>query len=386
MIVVDGLRADRVGLQGYERPITPEIDAFAADGIVYARATSPATWCVPAHASLLTGRWPSYHGAERSLGQDRRRVQAIAADAGTLAELLGASGFRTAAFVANDEHLRAEYGFARGFADFDSDAALASGTALADAVARWLAEHPERSFVLVNVDHPRHPDGEPAAKAGASGDAATRRAALADRYDRDVASADRAVGDVLDVLRRAGRYERALVVVTSDHGELLGEHGLDGAARPPFEPVVHVPLVVKYPNAARAGEWIDRRVSTLSVFATVLGAAGIRVPEDAQARSLDELHPVWVEEVDASGVRLRAGYDGADVKMMSLASADGDVACLFQLGMDPGELRPDCGAGARTPLGVALASFSRRGRPLRPASALGAQAIPSPGPDVARAH
>jgi arylsulfatase A-like enzyme len=377
LIVAEGLRADEIELGDDTASATPALRRFSSDAVVHARATSPATSCVPAHGSLLTGRWPSFHGAEQA-GDGTDAALALDADAATIAELLDAAGFRSVAFVGNASDLRREVGFARGFDEYETEPSRTRGAGLGTAVASWLGRHPERSFLFVNVA-----DVEVGSESGGKLADADRAAARA-RYRRALGDADRSVGGVLEALRAAGRYDEALVVVTSDHGELLGEHGMVGHGKAPFEPVVHVPLLVKYPGRERAGEWVDRRVSTMAVFATILESAGVALPAEVQARPLHALHPVWVEDVDRDGARMRVGYDGPDVKLMSLRGDSGEAACMFILDDDPGELRPNCDVTAATPLRAALASFSRRDRPPRVPTARMPAPRSSVGPDVAR--
>lgn len=132
-----------------------------------------------------------------------------------------------------------------------------------------------------------------------------------------------------------------------------------------FEPLVHVPLVVKYPYGWRAGEVVDRRVSTRSIFATVLGAAGVAQPPGVDAPTLDEPHEAWVEHVSEQGHRQRAGYDGR-LKVTQSVEPDGTRIEVFDLEQDPDELAPlpDTGGEAAQPLLRALARFDALSRPL----------------------
>ncbi|MFM7734907.1 MAG: sulfatase [Alphaproteobacteria bacterium] len=393
VVALDGLRADRLSLFGNQRSTAPAVEALARESVTYARAVSPATWSVPAVASISTGRWPSWHGAERLVvpGSDggAPTARAIAEDATTLAEILAREGFRTAAFVGNGDELRPGLGFARGFSHFDASPDLARGGVLAAHVADWLARHSERSFVFASIADGRDGvaggvagDSGAAGSAGAPGSASspspstggtpsTRRISPGDaaryqaEHDARVEAADRALGLLVRALRRAGRWEHSLVVVVGDHGELLGEHGMVGHGRPPFEPGVRVPLLVKLPSGRRGGEWVERRVSTLGVFATVLDQVGATPPDGVQSRRLDDLHPVWVEEVDREGRRMRAGYDGLHAKVLVIEDQGASVACAIDLLHDPGETRPDCKPGAAGPLDVAMRWFGERPRPVR---------------------
>lgn len=385
VIALDGVRADRFSLLGNVHPTSPNVEALARESVTYARAVSPGTWCVPAVASISTGLWPSWHGAERLVpapAPDASRApdspaaaRAIDEDATTLAEVLSREGFRTAAFVGNGDDLRPGLGFARGFSHFDASPDLARGDVLAAHLSDWLAKHSERSFVFVSVADARAravertspgeaggadaPSGEP--RRSSPEEVARRELA----HDARVQAADRALGEVVLALRRGGRWEHSLVVVVGDHGELLGEHGMVGHGRPPFEPEVRVPLLVKWPSGRRGGEWVERRVSTLGVFATVLDAVGAAPPAGVQSRRLDDLHPAWIEEIDREGRRIRAGYDGLHAKVLVLEDRGTQVACAVDLLHDPGETHPDCNPGAAGPLDLAMRWFGERARPVR---------------------
>jgi len=383
LVVVDALRADRVrrAIESGGAAL-PHLVRLAEDGVVYERASSPATWCVPAHASLLTGRWPSFHGAERRLRNGELVVQPLDAEAVTLAEILATHGLRTAAFLPGRADVAAAQGFDRGFADFVNDPALAVPSHMADAVAHWLDAQSGPVFLFVSLDTLREAsvpgDGgeiQRIARAdvtnavGRSGVLSPeKRDEIVTEYDSGLGAVDQALGELLAALQADGRYAGALIVVTADHGELLGEHGLAGSGWPPFEGTLNVPLIVKYPQGRDAGTHVDRRVSTLGVFATAVEAAGARLPADVQARPLDDHHPVWAEDVDRRGQRVRAGYDGLSKKIIRVTSGDVDVACMYDMYVDWAELNPDCGSSDHEPLSRAMASFSKRPRPGEPAS------------------
>jgi hypothetical protein len=115
---------------------------------------------------------------------------------------------------------------------------------------------------------------------------------------------------------------------------------------------------------------VDRRVSTLGVFATAVETAGARLPDGVQARPLDDHHPVWAEDVDRRGQRVRAGYDGLSKKIIRVTSGAVDVACMYDMYTDGAELKPECGSSDREPLSRAMASFSKKPRPGVPPSGL----------------
>lgn len=378
LVVVDALRADRVrtaldeGGGGF-----PNLARLARDGVVYERAASPGTWCVPALASLLTGRWPSYHGAERRSVNGALVVQPIAAEATTLAEILRQRGFQTAAFLPGRDDLTPALGFSRGFADWVNDSTLTSPAAMSDAVAHWLDRQSGSVFLLVGLDRlrgeavtelggsvVRRPRSELTAVLAREGEIPQEdRGRLSAEYDAGLPEVDRAIGDVLALLQASGRYADALVVVTSDHGEMLGEHGIAGHGGPPFEDTLNVPLVVKYPMGRDAGLRVERRVSSVGVFATALEEAHVPLPDDVQAKPLSDHHPVWAEDVDRRGRRVRAGYDGLREKIIRVHESGIDVSCTYDMYTDQMELRPDCADTSDSALRRAMASFSRRPRP-----------------------
>ena len=279
----------------YERPTSPNLIALAKDGITYTHAICP-TWTVPSHGSLFTGRWPSFHGAERVPGNGILAYH-LNPEAPTLAELLHASGFHSAAFVGNATYVSPIFGFGRGFDEFfDKD--LNAPDRLSRDLIAWLHDRNDRVFLFVNILDPHEPYAPPPpldtmfptkhAELGtmistymSQGGAVTEAAQehFVSQYDGEIVFADQAVGAILGELKRAGRYDDALIVLLSDHGELLFEHGLAGHGLAPYEPEVHVPLVVKLPGSVRGGEKVERTVSTLGVFATIpaFGIAALRI-------------------------------------------------------------------------------------------------------------
>lgn len=369
LVVVDALRAD------HAPPAAggSHLAALAREARIYEEATAPATSCVPALASILTGRWPSFHGAERDPAAPQLGARPLDPAVPTLAELLARRGFATAAFSTATEPVLNATGGGRGFGEVVRLGREADGRDVARAAATWLVRQRSPSFALVYLTDLRRA-GAPGVAAvsrsdltrrwiGRGGMTAARRESLERGYERGLRVVDEAIGDLISRLRAGGRYEGALLAVTADHGELLGEHGLAGHGWPPYEPLAHVPLVVKEPEGAGAGQRIARRVSTLALFGTVLVRSGVPIPSGAQATWLGRLHPVWLEDVDRHGARVRAGYDGLRLKLVEIRGGPRPLACLFDLGSDPRELRGDCDVDPALPLRLALESFERRPRP-----------------------
>jgi arylsulfatase A-like enzyme len=303
LVVVDTLRADRLGLLGARRPTTPALDARLRDGLVFEHATTPVPFTSPAVMSLLTGRYPQHHRV-------RLIFQRLAPEVPTLPEALAALGYRTAAVVSNmvitDEAtgLGSRFGYYDDYVDepvrwagtserpdFERDAARTTDAALA-----WLeraALRPGPRFFYLHYMDPHAPYTPPANGAAdfrhprpAPVDlkrlaTASRLAGVTDgleyvdRYDEEVAFADREIGRFLDAYDRALGLDKAVVVFTADHGETLLEPGRQRLFAHGFgvwEEQVRVPLVLRAPGVA-AGRRADP-VSLLDVLPTLLELAG----------------------------------------------------------------------------------------------------------------
>jgi len=322
LYVVDTLRADRLGCYGYPRPTSPAIDALAAEGVVFDRAIAQSSWTTPATATLLTGRIPSAHGAV-DVGA------AIRPEVATLAEVLHARGYRTAAFVTN-VNVRGGLGFARGFDQYvylAEDRARPTVHVPADTLGAraidWLDQRagPGPFFLYVHASDPHAPyaargtvpgrDGAaptdrvswsppPARPPGLPADAdplrllrrapATRTPAhvayLRALYDREVAVVDAAIGQLMDALRARGLYDDTLVVVTADHGEEFHEHGGFEHGRTLYRELLAVPLIIRFPGARLAGRRIARLVGQIDVLPTLVARLGMPVPAGVQGRAL----------------------------------------------------------------------------------------------------
>ncbi|MCI0549219.1 MAG: sulfatase, partial [Candidatus Rokubacteria bacterium] len=251
LVSIDTLRADHLPAYGYAGVKTPHIDRFRRDAILYERAWSHAPLTLPAHVSLLTGLLPFEHGVRDNLGY---RLDPGAHT--TLAALLRGKGYATGGFV-SAHALRGGTGLAEAFDVYD-DHMVAPGGGGMEALGRvqrrgeetlalaraWLAGVESRPFLLFLHLYEPHAPYEPPEPF---------RSATALPYDGEIAKSDEIVGGLLDELRRSGVYDRALVVLLSDHGEGLGEHGEDEHGILLYRWALHVPLLVKLPGAARAG-------------------------------------------------------------------------------------------------------------------------------------
>ena len=307
-IGVDTLRADHLGFQGYARDVSPRLDAFAVESLVFERAIAAAPWTTPSFAAVFTGVHPGALGI--------RERKPIPPEARTFAEVLCAAGWQTAGIVSHT-YLGQRYGFDRGFETWDESNAgghtYVSSAHLTDrAIERIdeLTEDERPFFLFVHYFDPhydfREHDGfryseaytGPArserdniqalrrlAREGALGPA--DRQHLLDRYDSEIAFTDHHIGRLLDHLKARGRYEGALIAFFADHGEAFAEREdrYIGHGHHVYDTLVHVPLVLRLPRAERVGREA-RPVGTPDLAATTLSYLGM--PASLPGRSLLE--------------------------------------------------------------------------------------------------
>jgi len=277
LIVLDTLRVDHLGCYGYDRPTSPQIDAFARGATRYLRSFSTAPWTLPSHASMFTGKYPFEHGAHTIKTDTPRAHNARPLDLRhlTLAEALRSVGYETAAFVCNEGYLGRWTQVDQGFDTYFVKFMLAAR--MNERIFEWLQQRdPIRPFFLfVNLmdthrpynSTPRPglldppPSGNPGklltqlAEAVLPGDGPVPqdlRQRVIDHYDTAVANVDEQVGRLLDELKRLGLLDASLVIVTSDHGEYFGEHHLVEHSKDVYQPALHVPLLIKRPGQQAA--------------------------------------------------------------------------------------------------------------------------------------
>jgi arylsulfatase A-like enzyme len=384
VIVLDAVRADHLSAYGYGRLTTPVIDRLASDGVLYRRAISAGTWTVPGHASLLTGRLPTSHGAYRAPGE-MNAATALDSSVATVAERLSAAGYDTAAFLGNHAYLDPAFGLSRGFRVYETDNLYPAAT-LVRRVTAWLDHEARRpAFLFLNVLDAHEPYAAPPPydrlfpgrldHVGDVNHEYLRTGQLptpeilthcVSQYDGELRYMDDQLGRLLAELQRLGRLDGALVVLTADHGELFGEHGVLGHGTLPWDPLVHVPLIVKYPHASRRGAEA-RPVSLVDVAPTILSVVGLPPLPDAQGAPLWERSgPVVAEELGPTGDGARAVYDDTGHVLFAQGGGESHQLALYDLGNDPDEERPLPveGAGVRleTELTALLAGMSRAPR------------------------
>lgn len=365
-VILDAARARSFSCYGAARRTTPEIDRLASEGVLFERAYTPAVFTLSAMASVWTSLPSLEHHA--GLAYD----DALPPGPPTLAELLGAHGVHAAGFIANSMAGPA-YGLARGFAEFD-EVHLRLGNraaALMQVLPAWLRAQRQRGgrfFLYVHVREPHFPydpqppfdtlfgpDGplgrrertNPAwygdVNDGLIAPTAAQLAHLERLYDGNLAYADRQVGALRRTLEEQGLLERTLLIVASDHGEALHEHGFIGHNQQVFEESTHVPLIVRFPNGSGpAGTRVRELVDLLDVAPTVADVFGLSESGPARGFRGRSLLPVAlgapgkaatyaVSTGDLRGFGLRQG------RFKYVRNVHFDVERLFDLEADPGE-------------------------------------------------
>src|SRR6266404_5105256 len=290
LITIDTLRADHVGCYGYKQIDTPALDALAADGVRFAHAFTHSPITNTSHTSILTGLLPSVHGVT-DFGVPLSPQHA------TAAELLKKHGYQTAAFIGAvilDSNTLAP-GLARGFDFYDNFPKTDSKDAEGRNKARWgrverrgmeVVEHAEAwfekhrtgpHFVWVHLYDPHDPYEPPPPFSEKYKD---------HLYDGEIAYADSAVAHWIAFLKKAGVYDNAIIVITGDHGEGLGEHGEATHGLFLYDSTLHVPLILKTAAAAHRGTVIDAQVRTTDILPTILSATGVTAPAELNGESL----------------------------------------------------------------------------------------------------
>ena len=380
LILVDTLRADYLGAYGFDGPVSPNLDAFAGESVLFERAFSQAPWTKPSIASLFTSLQPETHKVLSHEGKygdaEHGSTEALPAEAATIAESFQAAGYATAAFVANPWMLR-EHGFAQGFDVYDQhEGGLPPTTeAMLRPVRRWLAARkPGEPFFLylhlMDVHGPYDaPDADyeavrdspglgPAHTLTAEEMSGLRRYLLRarwvngddvrelrtwrGRYAAGVHAVDRQLGPFLEEMKQSRVLDESIVVVTADHGEELCDNGGWDHGFRLWDNQIRVPLLVHLPGGAGAGRRVEDVVSLIDLMPTLLAQGGITPPDAAQGHDFSSLLEGGAG--DGPGVSYAGGVKWSP-ELHSLRAPDWKLirdgragpTQLFDLTTDPGE-------------------------------------------------
>lgn len=335
LLVLDTVRWKSLSLAGYERRTSPELEEWAAEGVTFTDAIVTSPWTLPSHGAMFTGRYPH----ELEAGFKTPLESAHRTLAGTLSEL----GYATAGFVANRRYASAEFGLHQGFTRY-VDYRISLGQLLISSsiwrhilwhprvqralnyydlygranaarvnqeLLNWIDDTDRPFFAFVNYydAHDPYLPAEPFDRYFTDDPRRGRPANLEvkqpaeviererDMYDGAIAYLDAQLGALRDSLAARGLLDRTLVIITSDHGEHLGEHGMLSHGNSLYSPLLHVPLVLAHRPAIPAGTRVDRTVTLRDLPATIMQLA---VPNETSAFPGTPLSRFWEEGADSS--------------------------------------------------------------------------------------
>ncbi len=333
LIVLDTVRSHNLSVYGYERPTTPNLEAFAERSVKFRRTITSAPWTLPSHATMFTGHW--HH--ELSLGWNQPMDNAYP----TLAEVLSQQGYLTGGFVANLDFCTAQFGLNRGFLHFEDWPVSLGQTILSTSIGRdvsnrssvrkaigyydllnrknaaeitddflrWMPGQSDRPFfAFLNYydAHQLYLPPEPydtmfgprrtrnefvyythAAEIESAWAMAPEEVqAELDAYDGAIAYTDAQLGRLFGELERRGVLDNTLVIVTGDHGEQFGEHGLFGHTNSLYIQTLQVPLLMSLPSRLPSGIEVLDSVSQRDFPATILDVLGLETDVQFPGASL----------------------------------------------------------------------------------------------------
>lgn len=331
IISIDTLRSDHLSVYGYRGASQPAIEALRKESILYTAAFSQGPQTLVAHASLFTGLLPPHHGVRDNIGYVLPEAHP------TLASALKASGYATGASVSSYV-LRRSTSIGRGFDFFDDSLdfqnarvktlAERDGDRARQSLEQWISQQSGRKlFGFLHLYEPHAPYEAPAQFAKSS-----------NRYDNEISYADAIVGRFIATLKERGLYDDALIILLSDHGEGLGDHGEDEHGVFLYREAIQVPLMVKLPRADRAGETYAAPVGLMDVMPAVLSQAGIAQPKSDGRSLLDAPEPgrsiyaeTWFPRLHFGWHELRSAVDSAHHYI------EAPVRELYEWKSDPGE-------------------------------------------------
>jgi len=366
LISIDTLRSDRLPAYGYKKVETPNLDALARESALFERAFSPCPMTLPAHASMMSGLLPTDHAVRNNIGYtfDGKKHE-------TLAALLRKNGYATGAAVSSYV-LRSETGIDSGFDFYADSIPMIAGDALgahqrsgrmaiADALP-WIGNHKARPFFFFLHLYEPHAPYQPAEP--------FRH--YRDKYDGEVATADAIVGDFISELKKLGTFEEAIVIVTSDHGEGLYDHGEDQHGVLLYRESIQVPLLIRLPKGAKGGRRISDPVQLTDLFPTVAALLGLGGAPNKSGKPLltppagSETGPrliyseTFYPRIHLGWSELRSVYDGQYHFIESPRPE------LYDMKADPGERKDliDVQRRDAVRLRKTLASFETKLQPL----------------------
>ena len=368
LITLDTTRVDHLSCYGYRRQTSPNLDQLASQSILYTRAIAPSSWTLPSHASLLTGKFTSSHGARYDpegpihltdaipgpKGWEEYRARGLAKEERTLPSVLKEAGYTTGAVIGGP-WLKKVFGLDKGF-DFYDDSGISTMNGRAarqvtESALKWVESvHGKKFFLFLNYFDPHIPWSAPEGFAlrflpkdtRLNGRSVIHELTVEERnalYDAEILYMDHYIGELLQGLKADDLYKNSWIIVTADHGELIGEHGKFGHGKYLYQEELHVPFFAKYPDGEESAKRIDSWVQLTDIMPMIFERLGIPVPKEIQGSPPPRInHPVIAETYPLPFItrdgHWRAIYEG---NFKFLWNSEGRNL-LFNLEDDPSEM------------------------------------------------
>ena len=342
LIVMDTTRRDHLSCYGYTRETTPHLDSLARDSLLFTNAYSPSSWTLPAHASIMTGLYPSTHGSHYNVNSTSTPAVNILHDRfTTLAEILSQNGYKTAGVV-GATFCHRFFGIAQGFNYYSDERrntnldldhycilhiaskflplkkyfflhghrGIRRASELNKILFPWLGKnHGYPFFLFINYFDAHWPYSPPtpydtlyegknyqAIRENYASDwnlfsaiikknhtlTDKEKNHLLSQYDGEITYLDYHIGKLMEKLKALKLYDESMIIITSDHGESFGEHNLMDHGRALYEELLQIPLIIKYPSSHKKIGRCGSQASLIDIMPAVLATAGISLPENIQ--------------------------------------------------------------------------------------------------------
>ncbi len=345
LLTLDTTRADHLACYGYTNVKTPHLDSLAQRGVLFEQAATTSPLTLPAHCSILTGMYPTYHGVRINGNTALNEEQT------TIAEILSAQGYRCGAFIGAFV-LDGRWGLKQGFEDYDDQfdlkkykhldlgAVQRPGNEVMDSALNWLEKHKSSPFFAwIHLYDPHTPYAPPEPYLSEY-----KPRGLVGLYDGEIAFMDEQIGRCLDWLEQNGLNKNTVLILVGDHGEGLGNHGEGTHGYFIYDYAVHVPLIIVAPFEGLRGVRIASQVRTVDILPTLMETAAVSTAIETQGHSLLPMmfHPGKKRDgfayAESMSPNLQFGWSSLhSLRTTKYKYIDAPKAELYDLTQDPGE-------------------------------------------------